>query len=125
MTAKTPAELAGQAADAVRALNHVALERPGTEGWQYPGDAYSTVANLTALAGYLPQAIGQLDAFIGALEDTGRLRSDKGPGDLPHRLLDFHGAAADAVRQALALRDALDRAHQALGPVGYDDRDEG
>jgi hypothetical protein len=116
---KTPAQLADASAEAVRALNHATLSK--RDGWQYPGDAYSTVANLSALAGYLPQAIGQLESLVGSLEDGGNLRSDKGPDDLPGRLVDFHGAIADAIGQAHALQRALDRAHQALGPIAYQD----
>lgn len=120
MTAKTPAELSDSAAEAVRALNHATLQQ-STNGWQYPGDAYSTVANLSALAGYLPQAIGQLESLMGSLEDGGRLRSDKGPEDLPGRLVEFHRAVADAISQAHGLRRALDQAHQALGSIAYED----
>ena len=118
MTAKNPAELSDIAAEAVRSLNHATLQRPNL-GWEYPGDAYSTVANLSALAGYLPQAIGQLEGLIGGLEDEQRLRSDKGAEDLPGRLVEFHGAVADAIRQADGLRRALNRLHQALGSVAY------
>lgn len=118
VTAKTPAELSDSAAQAVRSLNHATLSRSNL-GWEYPGDAYTTVANLSVLVGGLPQAIGQLESLIGSLEDGGHLRSDKGPEDLPGRLVDFHGAIADAIGQADSLRRALDRAHQALGPIAY------
>jgi hypothetical protein len=117
MTEKTPAQLSDDAYESIRALNHATLSE--RDGWQYPGDAYSTVANLAAAAGGLPQALGQLESLIGELESSGRLRSDKGPEDLPGRLIDFHGAMADAIRQAHALYKALDRAHQALGPIAY------
>lgn len=120
MTAKTPAQLSDDSAEAVRALNHATLQQ-SSNGWQYPGDAYSTVANLAHMTSMLPQALGQLESLIGALEDGGNLRSDKGPEDLPNRLVDFHGAIADAIGQAHALHRALDRAHQALGPIAYQD----
>ena len=113
----TPANNADAAAEAVRAINHLTMSQH--DGWQYPGDAYSTVGNLAHMAGMLPQAIGQLESLIGALEDGGNLRSDKGPEDLPGRLVDFHGAIADAIAQAHSLHRALDRAHQALGPIAY------
>ncbi|MBE4790261.1 hypothetical protein [Streptomyces caniscabiei] len=119
MAEKTPAQLSDDAYEAVRALNHATLSE--RDGWQYPGHAYSTVANLSALAGGLPQALGQLESLIGRLEDADRLKSDKGPEDLPSRLIDFHGAMGDAIRQAHALYKALDRAHQALGPLAYAD----
>ncbi|MDX2986530.1 hypothetical protein [Streptomyces caniscabiei] len=119
MTEKTPAQLSDDAYEAVRALNHATLSE--RDGWQYPGDAYSTVANLSALAGGLPQALGQIEGLIGGLESDDHLKSDKGPEDLPSRLIDFHGAMGDATRQAHALYKALDRAHRALGPIAYQD----
>lgn len=114
---RTPTQLADDAAEAIRALNHATLS--ARDGWTYPGDAYSTVANLADMARKLPQAPGQLEGFVGAMEDAGRLQSDTGPDDLPGRLLDFHRAMAGAITQSRALGQALDRAHQALGPVGY------
>lgn len=119
MVDKTPAQLSEDAFTAVRSLNHVTFS--ARDGWQYLDDAYSTVANLSALAGGLPQALGQLESLIGGLESAGHLKSDKGPEDLPHRLIDFHGAMGEAIRQAHAVHKALARAHQALGSLAYDD----
>lgn len=118
MSAKTPAQLSDAAAESIRALNHVTLQQPNN-GWVYPGDAYTTVANLSLLAGYLPQAIGQIESFIGALEDGENLRSDLGEEDLPGRLVGFHMTMADAINQAHNLRSALNKAHQLLGPLAY------
>ena len=58
----TPAELAGQAAEAVRALNHATL--PGTGGLQYPVGAYEVTGQLAMLAARLPQALAQILAFL-------------------------------------------------------------
>lgn len=71
------------------------------------------------MAGMLPQALGQLEGFIGALEDADRLQSDKGPEDLSGRLSDFHEAMGAASRQARALYVSLNQAHQLLSPVAY------
>lgn len=114
---RTPAQLADDAAEAVRALAHATLSRPAA-GWEYPSDAYSTVANLAILANRLTQAVGQLEGFVGEMEDDGRLRSDHGPDDLEVRLLAFHSAMAEAIQKTRALYASLDRAHQALGSVG-------
>lgn len=114
---RTPAQLADDAAEAIRALAHATLTQQAA-GWEDPGDAYSVVANLETLAHRLPQALGQTESFIGAYEDAGRLRSDHGPDDLPQRLLTFHSAMAEAIRHAHSLGLALDRAHSALGAVG-------
>lgn len=119
MSEKTPAQLSDTAYEAIRALNHATMSE--RDGWKYPADAYSTAANLSALAGGLPQALGQLESLIGQMESDGNLKSDKGPEDLPGRLVDFHGAMSDAIRQAHALYSALDRAHQALSPIAYQD----
>ena len=66
-----------------------------------------------------PAHLEWLEGLIGGLEDEQRLRSDKGAEDLPGRLVEFHGAVADAIRQADGLRRALNRVHQALGSVAY------
>ncbi|MFB7359696.1 hypothetical protein [Streptomyces gardneri] len=120
MPEPTPADLSDRAAEAIRSLNHATLSHPNL-GWVYPGDAYSTVANLYALARMLPQAISQIDSFIAGLNEDEHLRSDKGEADLPGRLVGLHLALADAAGQATALGRALDNAHQLLGPVAYKD----
>jgi len=114
---RTPAVIADAAAEEIRALNHITRSRG--DGWQYPGDVYSTVGNLSVMAERLPQALGQLESLISRLEDAGQLASDSGPEDLPGRLVRFHGAMADAVSLAHGLQRALDQAHQALGPIAY------
>lgn len=114
---RTPAQLADDAAEAVRALSHATLTRPNP-GWEFPDEAYSTLGNLELLAVRLPQALGQVESLIGALEDASTLRSDHGPDDLAQRLVDFHGAVGSAIQHAMSLRAALGSAHQALGAVG-------
>lgn len=121
---KTPAQHADDAAEAVRSLNHATLRRP-VPGWEWPDEAYSTIGNLEILAVRLPQALGQVESLIGALEDAGRLRGDGGPDDLAQRLVDFHGAVGSAIQHAMSLRAALGLAHRALGDVGATDPDEG
>lgn len=114
---RTPAQLADDAAEVVRALAHATLIRPAA-GWEYPGDAYSTVGNLATMAHRVPQALGQVESFVGEYADEGRLRSAHGPDDLTRRLLAFHSAMAEAIRHARALERALSRAYQSLGGVG-------
>ncbi|MGY5627489.1 hypothetical protein ACW7N6_38620 [Streptomyces sp. UC1A3] len=114
----TPAQLADDAAEALRVLNHATLTQSAA-GWEYPGDAYSTVGNLTILADRLTQALGQVESFVGAHEDAGRLRSDHEPDDLlAQRLLAFHGAMSEAIGLTRVLEQSLSRAHQALRSVG-------
>lgn len=115
------AHLADQAAEAIRALIHATLTPDDARGFTYPGDAYSTVGNLAILAQRLPQAFEQIQTFIDRLNTRGNLRSDKGPDDLPPRLDDLRATLTAAVNHAHGLADSLDMAHQALGPIAYQD----
>jgi hypothetical protein len=116
-TSLTAVELSNTAAEAIRDLNHVT--RQSSDGLEYPGDAYTTVANLSALAMRLPQAFDQIRDFIDRLDTKGHLRSDNGPDDLAQRLEDLRAGIAAASRCADALRTCLDQAHTALSPIGY------
>jgi len=71
-----PAVLAGQAAEAVRALNHATL--PGTGRLVFPADAYDVTGQLALLAARLPQAEASLYASItgGQLEVASLDRDD-------------------------------------------------
>ncbi|MFK4265347.1 hypothetical protein [Streptomyces milbemycinicus] len=113
----TAAELSEAAAEAIRQLNH--LTRQTGSGLEYPGDAYSTVANLSTLAMRLPQALDQIRAFMDRLGHEGHLRSYNGPGDLATRLEDLREGLAAANRCAEALHTCLNRAHNALSSIGY------
>jgi hypothetical protein len=66
-----PAALAGEAAEAVRALNHATL--PGSGGLAFPADAYDVAGQLALLASRLPQALAQLHAFLHAEVKAGRV----------------------------------------------------
>ncbi|NEC24430.1 hypothetical protein [Streptomyces parvus] len=115
MTAKTPSELAGTAADAIRALNHATLShRPD---WEYPGDAYSVVGNLSYMAGMLPQAIEQTAQLLKRLEEEGSLKSDR--DTLAADLEAAYAGLTIAAGAAETLRGALDRAQNGLGPIAY------
>jgi hypothetical protein len=113
---RTPAEIADTAAEALRTLNH----RTRTEGddWQYPGDAYSVVGNLTYLAGGLPQAISQIRALMQRLENSGNLRSDKDA--IGSDLHETYAGLDDAKAAAEQMYAALNRAHAGLGPIAYE-----
>lgn len=116
--AKTPAELSDAAAEAVRAQIHATLSK-SSNGWQYPGDAYSVVANLAHMATMLPQALDQITQLINDLNESGHLRSDKDTLDDDLGEV-FYGL--DAARIAAnQLYGALNRAHAGLGPIAYKD----
>ncbi len=110
----SPAELAGQAAETVRALNHATL--PGTGGLQYPADAYEVTGQLSVLAARLPQALAQILTFLQEQAGAGAVTVVAGQhqGD-PAAMLtaltaDLDAAAASARR----LHQALDAAQNHL-----------
>jgi hypothetical protein len=109
-----PAQLAEQAAEAVRALNYATL--PGAGGLVFPADAYETAGMLAVLAGRLPQALAQLSAFLQDQVNAGRVVIVAGQhaGDPAAAISAARcrlGAAAAAAGQ---LQHALDAAQQAL-----------
>lgn len=111
----TVPELADNAAEAIRSINHA------TKTLEYPGDIYSTVANLKILAQRLPQAFEQLGGRLTQLGHDGHLRIEPGRGDLADTQDDVYDALRAAIDAAQAMEQALDRAHTALGPIGYQD----
>ncbi|WP_055526605.1 hypothetical protein [Streptomyces graminilatus] len=116
MTAKTPAQLADDAAEAIRALNHATMStRPG---WEFPADAYSVVGNLRELAQRLPQLYGQIGVFIQRLAADDHIRSDKG-GDGADEVTAAYDALMRAQDDAVTMEAALDGAHSALSPLAY------
>jgi hypothetical protein len=117
MTDKTPAKLADEAAEAIRAINH--LTRSPRDGWEYPGDVYSLVGNLSQLAMMLPQALEQASRFIADLNEGGHLRSDK--DQLDQDLGEVFYGLDDARNAAQKLYGSLNRAHSGLSPIAYKD----
>jgi hypothetical protein len=109
-----PAELAGQAAEAVRALNHATL--PGTGGLAYPADAYEVTGQLSVLAARLPQALAQLLAFLGEQAAAGRIQAVAGQhaGDAAAMLAAVTADLDAAVASARRLHQALDAAQNHL-----------
>lgn len=117
MPNETPAQLATQAAEAIRSINHLTMS-PG-DGWTYPSDAYSVVGELSRLAMMLPQALDQIGALIEPLDTEGKLRSDK--NTLSADLQNAYAGLTDAHDAAKALYEALNRAHSGLSPIAYTD----
>jgi hypothetical protein len=113
----TPAQLADEAAAKVRLINH--LTRSPRDGWEYPGDAYSTVGNLAHMAMMLPQAIDQITRLIVDLNEAGHLRSDK--DQLEHDLDETVRGLEEARIAANKLYGTLNRAHAGLSPIAYKD----
>ncbi|MDX2997988.1 hypothetical protein [Streptomyces scabiei] len=117
MPDQTPAELANQTAEAIRAINHLTMSP--RDGWTYPSDAYSVVGGLSRMAMMLPQALDQIGALIEPSDTGGHLYSDK--GTLAADLENTYGGLADAHDAAKALYEALNRAHSGLSPIAYKD----
>ncbi|MGV9226438.1 hypothetical protein ACWDPF_27640 [Streptomyces albogriseolus] len=113
---RSPADISNDAAEAIRQLNH--RTRTEHDDWQYPGDAYSTVANLAYLAGGLPQALAQIRALMQRLESSGNLRSDK--DTVGTDLSETFAGLDDARAAAEQLYAALNRAHAGLGSLAYE-----
>ncbi|QKV93966.1 hypothetical protein HUT19_21220 [Streptomyces sp. NA02950] len=110
------AELSEAAAEAIRQLNHATLK--WGSGLEYPGDAYSTVANLKTLVQRLPQTFEQILAFLADLHDGGHLRSDRDP-NADDDMAAVKAALDWAADDARNLAGSLDSAHSALSPIGY------
>lgn len=115
---KTPAQLADDAAEAIRALNHVTMStRPG---WEFPADAYSVVGNLRELAQRLPQLLQQTEVFLQRLADGDHIRSDRGGNGATEVNAALDGL--DRAREdAVTMTAALDTVHSALSPLAYQD----
>lgn len=112
---KTPAQLADDAAEAIRALNHATLSP--RDGWEYPADAYSVVGNLGTLVMRLPQLLEQVTQHVEKLHQDGHVVADT--GDTLERLYNLSAASVEAGEAAQKLRSALDEMHAMLSPLAY------
>lgn len=114
---KTPSQLADQAAEAVRSLNHATLsKRPG---WEYPSDAYDVVGNLARLAMVLPQALQQTGRFFDDLANTRHMGVDADGTSVVEMQVDLGAALTAAVGSAQVLYLQLSRAHAVLSHATY------
>jgi hypothetical protein len=125
MTEPSATDLANDAAEAIRSLNHATF--PGTEstpgGLAWPSDAYDVVASLGLLAARLPQLLGQLDRFLTGEVDAGRVVVAGGDyaGD-PQAAAAVASHWLDHARiNAAALHHALDAAQQAVAFMATSD----
>lgn len=116
MTAKTPAQLADDAAEAIRALNHATMST--RDGWEFPSDAYSVIGNLRELAQRLPQVLQQTETFIERLAEGDHIRSDRG-GNGATEVIVACDAIERAREDAVKMGAALDTVHSALSPLAY------
>lgn len=103
----TLAQLGEQAAEAVRALNH--LTRPGSGGRCDPAGVCALVAELAALCGRLPQLLAHLARSLADEQRAGRLRVDA--------LAPQADAAAAVAAVITALAQASEHAHDTGGAL--------
>jgi hypothetical protein len=110
----TPGQLADAAAEAVRSQNHATF--PGSGGLTWPGDGYDVIAFLSLLAARLPQAFGQLDRFLTAQVESGRVVIDGGEfsGDPAAAIATASHWLEQASAAAGQLAHALDQGQQAI-----------
>jgi hypothetical protein len=102
-----PRVLADQAAESIRALNHLT-----PEGLEYPGDLYDVIASLKLAAQRLPQLLGQLSAWLEHEHAASRIAHDTGQTPEPY-VQGVTGSLAQAGADSSALADALNAAHNA------------
>ena len=122
---RTVAELANDAAETIRALNHATF--PGAGGLVWPGDAYDVIASLSLLAARLPQALAQLDRFLTGEVDAGRVAVDGGEftGDPAAAAAAASHWLDQAQSCAGRLHHALDQAQQTAAYLAATDLDDG
>lgn len=109
-----PGYWADTAAEAVRSLNHATL--PSAVGLGGPADVHAVLGALACLAGRLPQALAQLQAFLDTECDAGRIAVVDGEFTADPvaavsacgHWLEQAGCAADT------LRHTLEQAHATL-----------
>jgi hypothetical protein len=110
----TVLDLANRAAHAVRDLNHRTRHADAFTG---PAQLYRLVGDLGLLVGGLPQLLGQLEGWLHAEHDAGRVRSDNhaDPGPTVSDAADDLAEAGDAARDVASL---FNGAHQHLAHLG-------
>lgn len=114
------AQLARDAAESIRSLNHYTQPLKGE--LTYPSEAYEAVGALVTLMQRLPQSYDQLSTFLERVGKTGAVTADYGTPD--EHLAEARSALASAALIAQTLTEHLDRAHNALAPLGLDVPDE-
>ncbi|MGW6598489.1 hypothetical protein [Streptomyces sp. NPDC055036] len=110
MTNRTPAQLAGDAAEAIRLLTHATGPRPGP-AWEDPDDAYEVIRGLAASAFGLIQSLEQVSHLLYDLQSAGRIVSTDGKQKTESQVLSTRSALRRARVHAESLggdlRDAL------------------
>lgn len=112
---RTPSELADDAAEAVRSLNHVTMHR---DAYKEPADINSTVANIEAMVHMLPQFLTQTTRTLQAMAESPGIRIDSGT-DSSERVAETVHALTAAQRALQAVGAQLYEANQRLSTMGW------
>jgi hypothetical protein len=108
---QSPAELAEQAAEAIRALNRTTFSPdPTPPGYVQPSDVAATVGALETLAQRLPQAFRQASQWLSDGDDDGRIGDDR-HGDPQLVVMEARHHLRIAEDLAISLAATLTKAH--------------
>lgn len=116
---KTAVEHAEEAAEAIRAINHVTFH---AEALPYPSDAWRLISHLASLAHRLGQALEQTGNLVGGKQERGEIGIDHGTAYAGHPEMavgDCLTGLQDAVQAAGLLAEALERAARPLTYAHY------
>ncbi len=122
MTNKTPAQLADEAAENIRAINHKTIG-----GYEHPSEVYDVVGGLAHLVRMLPQVLQQAQGYLEKLNSTNELGHDSSE-DADAEVTDVDSCvgaiqeATDGAVDALdILRQELDVLHVETGHLYHKD----
>lgn len=104
-----PVDVAEQAAEAIRALNH-ATRHPDV--WTWPCDLAATLGELRALAERLPQTFAQVASWLDAASNARTLGHDQGEENTGVAVLISWAALNSAVHHASQLAENLATVHE-------------
>lgn len=119
----TIGEIADNAADAIRQLNH--STRPATGGLAEPSDTDQIIAALASMTGMLPQLLSQLAHWLDHQHHQGQLRVDDptllDTTQTVHALIDRLREATRCLQSTTA---ELDAAHQHAAHLAANNRSQ-
>lgn len=107
-----------KAAEAIRAFNHETLPNLTGPAIDYPSTVCDVIGAFSTLAHRLPQALDHIAVALVDLDQAGYLTADHGTPT--QHTTTAVTALREAERLAVALTEALERAHNASSPLGYD-----
>lgn len=114
------AALAGDACDAVRAINHLTLLE--VDAFENASDVYDLLGHLRDLTRMLPQTLAQAARWLALAESQGRLSvdSESTPTGARRVVADAVALLTLAARAAAAAGDDLGDAHSAVARLATD-----